>query len=95
MLGITSEANASSVRTISSHHSRRESKQIHSSDSKHESGGLHRMMNEAKSSIHCGMGTDEKLSDPRICGWDLKLCFVAIHLAPREDRLALRDIGFL
>lgn len=53
------------------------------------------MMNEAKSSIHCGMGTDEKLSDPRICGWDLKLCFVAIHLAPREDRLALRDIGFL
>lgn len=95
MPGITSEANASSVRTISSHHPRRESKQIHSSDSKHEKGGIRRMMNEAKSTIHCRMRTDGKLSDPWICEWDLKLCFVAIHLAPREDWLTLRDIGFL
>lgn len=62
---------------------------------KHERRGLHRMMNEAKSILHCRMRTDEKLTDPRICEWDLKLCFVAIHLAPREDWLTLRDIAFL
>lgn len=45
----------------------------------------HRMMNEAKSTLHCRMRTDEKLTDPWICEQDLKLCFVAIHLAPRED----------
>lgn len=61
MPGIIREANASSVRTISSHHHpAAEGKQIHSSDSKRERGGLHRMMNEAKSTTQCRMGTDEK-----------------------------------
>ncbi len=89
------KANASSVGTISSHHPWRESKQIRSSYSEHDKGGSHRMMNEAKSTVHCRIGTDEKQSDPWICKWDLKLCFVATHLAAQEDWLALRDIGFL
>lgn len=42
------------------------------------------MMNEAPSSLHSTMETDEKLSDPWICEWDLKLCFVAIRLAPGD-----------
>lgn len=95
MPGITSEANAAGVRTISSHHPWRESKQICSSESKHERGGSHRMMNEAKSTIHCRMGTDEEQSDPWICEWDLKLCFVAIHLAAREGLTHIEGRRFL
>lgn len=57
--------------------------------------GSHGMMNEAKSTLRRRTGIDEKLTDPGICGWDLRLCFVAIRLAPREDRPKLRDIGFL
>lgn len=53
------------------------------------------MMNEAMSTIHCGMWADEKLTDPWICERDLELYFAAIRLAPREDRLTLRDIRFL
>lgn len=61
-----------------------------------ERGGFTlRMMNEAQSTIHCRMWTDEKLTDPWICVQDLELYFAAIRLAPREDRLTLRDIGFL
>ena len=52
-------------------------------------------MNEAKFALRCRMRPDEKLTDPRICEWDLQLCFVAAHPAPREDRLTLRDIAFL
>lgn len=51
---------------------------------KHEGKGSHGVMNEAKSTFSCRMRTDEKLTDPWICEWDLKLCFAAIHLAPRE-----------
>lgn len=91
MPGITSEVNASSVRTISSHHPPRENKQIQSWEWRLTC----RMMNEAQSTIHCGTWTDEKLTDPWICEQDLELYFVAIHLAPWEDRFTLRDIGFL
>lgn len=44
----------------------RESKQIHTSDSKHRRGGLHGMMNEAKSTLRRRTGIDGKLTDPWI-----------------------------
>lgn len=56
---------------------------------------LHRMMNEAESTLCHRMGIDEKLTDPWICGWDLKLCFVVIRQALWENWLTRRDVGFL
>lgn len=93
MPGISSEVNAARTRTISCHHPLRESKQIHSLESKHERSDFHRIMNE--STTHSRMGTDEKYKVIPGFGCGIsKLCFVAINLAPRENWLTLRDTDY-